>query len=103
MRQDVLERAVGQDLFCVFEAAGFERRDSVLAWQGKAFEDKLKSTIYEAQRSADLCLDPDSVTFAQVSELIQAGRTLPGIAEVNDKVEVSQAPKSSELARPKKP
>lgn len=103
MRQDVLVRAVGEELFCVFEAAGFQRREAVLAWQGQDFEEKLKSTIHEAQRSADLCLDPDTVTFAQVSELIQAGRTLPGIAEINDKVETNQAPKPSDLARPKKP
>lgn len=110
MRRDVLEKIVGEPLFCVFFAAGFEDQGEVLSWRGQredasseeAFQ-LLQAAFAEAQRACDLCLDPDSVTFAQVSELVQEGRTLPGIQKVDDMAETPAAPKVSTMDRPKKP
>ena len=62
----------------------------------------------------DLCLDPSSMSFEQVSEMVAkglggrngslaAGRCLPGILEVDDKVATPQAAKASAVERPKKP
>eukprot|EP00933_Yihiella_yeosuensis_P018430 TRINITY_DN15127_c0_g2_i3.p1 TRINITY_DN15127_c0_g2~~TRINITY_DN15127_c0_g2_i3.p1 ORF type:complete len:245 (+),score=78.53 TRINITY_DN15127_c0_g2_i3:54-737(+) len=110
MRRDVLERIAGEHLFFVFEAAAFEERPAketsaaAFVWKsGPDATERLKTTIHEVQRAADLCLDPDTVTFAQVSELVQENRTLPGIQDVNDKVESPVAPKDSAMTRPKKP
>lgn len=115
MRRDVLERVVGQALFFAFEAAGFDERTeqegsaAAFVWPSKQMQsgneavEQLKTALYEVQRAADLCLDPDQVSFAEVSELVQHGRTLPGIQQIDDKVSVPIAPKDSEVSRPRKP
>eukprot|EP00931_Biecheleriopsis_adriatica_P069553 TRINITY_DN43385_c0_g1_i1.p1 TRINITY_DN43385_c0_g1~~TRINITY_DN43385_c0_g1_i1.p1 ORF type:complete len:212 (-),score=72.08 TRINITY_DN43385_c0_g1_i1:5-598(-) len=108
MRRDVLERTVGEGLFFAFEAAGFTEKQGasgaqVFGWRGLEAAEQLKVVVHEVQRAADQLLDPDTVTFAQVSELVQNGRTLPGIKDVNDKVDKPVPPKASELTRPKKP
>lgn len=109
MRQDVLERALGKDLFFALEAAGFSAREAqaataaAFAWQPEGGEGSLASTLHEVQRAADLCLDPDNVSFAEVSEMVAQGRTLPGIADINDKVEEPLQPTSSKIERPRKP
>ena len=107
MRRDVLERAVGVELLFVFEAAGFEERQSetgaVLQWRGPAATESLKDSLQEVQKAADLALDPESMTFQQVSEMVAQGRSLPGILEVDDKVRKPLEPKESQVSRPKKP
>ncbi|CAE7703793.1 unnamed protein product [Symbiodinium necroappetens] len=107
MRRDVLERAVGVDLLFVFEAAGFEERESetgaVLQWRGPEDTTSLQGSLQEVQKAADLALDPESMTFQQVSEMVAQGRTLPGILEVDDKVTKPLEPKESQVSRPKKP
>mmetsp|Transcript_17727 Transcript_17727/g.26775 ORF Transcript_17727/g.26775 Transcript_17727/m.26775 type:complete len:196 (+) Transcript_17727:121-708(+) len=102
MRCDILERMVGKDLFFVFDAANFEETQiPSMRWRGEM--EPLKSTFHEVQRAADSLLDPDSVSFAQVTELVKQNRILPGIEDVDDKVEKPVAPKESSLERPKKP
>jgi len=120
MRRDVIERAIGEELLFSFEAAGFTEQERVapaaetgepgavsmsLVWRATEPEalERLRVVVYEVQRAADLCLDPDTVSFAQVSELVQAGRTLPGIEDVDDTVPQPRPPKSGESERPKKP
>lgn len=110
MRRDVLEQLVGKDLLFAFYAAGFEERSAedpstaAFVWQpGQASEAALDTTFQEAQRAADLCLDPNAVSFAEVSELVQQCRTLPGIEDVDDAVRSPVPPKESSLSRPKKP
>eukprot|EP00930_Biecheleria_cincta_P031599 TRINITY_DN21936_c0_g1_i1.p1 TRINITY_DN21936_c0_g1~~TRINITY_DN21936_c0_g1_i1.p1 ORF type:complete len:214 (+),score=53.55 TRINITY_DN21936_c0_g1_i1:29-643(+) len=109
MRKDVLERTVGEGLYVAFEAAGFEQRpasetsDAVFTWRGGDAADHLKTTVFELQRASDMCLDPDTVSFIQVSEIVQSGRQLPGIQEVDDKVREPLTAKESALPRPKKP
>mmetsp|Transcript_10260 Transcript_10260/g.20602 ORF Transcript_10260/g.20602 Transcript_10260/m.20602 type:complete len:200 (+) Transcript_10260:1-600(+) len=110
MRRDLLERIVGEELFFAFEAAGFAERPaqdsapSIFAWSGdEAAHQVLPAVSSEVQRAADLCLDPDSVSFAQVSELVRQNRTLPGIEDVNDTVATPVPPKDSSMDRPKKP
>ncbi|CAE7885026.1 unnamed protein product [Symbiodinium microadriaticum] len=77
MRRDVLERAVGVDLLFVFEAAGFEERESetgaVLQWRGPEATTSLQGSLQEVQKAADLALDPESMTFQQVSEMVAQG------------------------------
>ncbi|CAK0800444.1 unnamed protein product, partial [Prorocentrum cordatum] len=93
MRKEVLERIVGESLFFVFEAAGFEERPAgdggapaAFVWRGgEEAASAVRVALAESQRAADLCLDPDAVTFTQVSELVGAGRALPGIEDVDDK------------------
>eukprot|EP00439_Symbiodinium_sp_Y106_P065274 s2324_g10.t1 len=101
MRRDVLERAVGVELLFVFEAAGFEERQSetgaVLQWRGPAATESLKDSLQEVQKAADLALDPESMTFQQVSEMVAQGRSLPGILEVDDKVRKPLEPKESQV------
>ena len=107
MRRDVLERAIGEGLFFVFEAAGFEERQAesgaVLQWCGPEAKESLESTLQEVQKAADLALDPEALTFQQVSEMVAQNRTLPGIVEVDDKVTKPLEPKESQVSRPKKP
>lgn len=109
MRRDLLDKIVGEPLFCIFLAAGFEDRGAVMSWRGRSPEDapealqSLGAAFAEAQRASDLSLDPESVTFAQVSELVQQGRTLPGIQTVSDGVSEPVAAKDSSMDRPKKP
>mmetsp|Transcript_61311 Transcript_61311/g.145989 ORF Transcript_61311/g.145989 Transcript_61311/m.145989 type:complete len:207 (+) Transcript_61311:81-701(+) len=107
MRRDVLVRLVGEELLFAFVAAAFkdDARPEVFAWQAGS-EDaimQLNSAVHEVQRAADLCLDPETVSFAEVSKLVQEGRTLPGIQEVNDSVFDPKPAKASSLDRPKKP
>merc|ERR1712217_625356 len=109
MRLDVLQRICGEELLFSFSAAGFEAREAVeggaaasLVWRVGAKEELAKA-VYEVQRAADLCIDPASVSFAQVSDMVQNGRTLPGIEDVNDKVVEPKAAKASDRDRPKKP
>lgn len=110
MRRDILERAVGEELFFAFEAAGFAERPvqagaaAAFVWSGdEAAARVLPAAFREVQRAADLCIDPATVSFAQVSELVQQNRTLPGIEEINDAVAEPVPPKESTLERPKKP
>mmetsp|Transcript_66356 Transcript_66356/g.185508 ORF Transcript_66356/g.185508 Transcript_66356/m.185508 type:complete len:222 (-) Transcript_66356:165-830(-) len=118
MRVDVLVRMVGEPLLFVFEAAGFERREGgaegagdeapavvpAFRWANdEAASASLARALYEVQRAGDLLLDPDTVSFSQVSELVQQNRTLPGIEEVNDQVPVPVTPTESGMDRPKKP
>ncbi|CAL1163975.1 unnamed protein product [Cladocopium goreaui] len=107
MRREVLERTVGESLFFTFEEAGFQERKgengAVLQWVGPDGAQRLKAVLHEVQRAADLCLDPSTMSFEQVSQMVAKGRFLPGILEVNDKVEEPVAAKESQLERPKKP
>ena len=107
MRREVLERTVGETLFFAFEEAGFQERPgesgAVLQWCGPDGAERLKVVLHEVQRAADLCLDPSTMSFEQVSQMVAKGRFLPGILEVNDKVEKPLAAKESQVARPKKP
>lgn len=109
MRRDLLEKIVGEPLFCIFLAAGFEDRGAVMSWRGRSPEDapealqSLGAAFAEAQRASDLSLDPEAVTFAQVSELVSQGRTLPGIQTVNDGVSEPVPARDSTMDRPKKP
>ena len=107
MRRDVLERAVGVGLFFVFEAAGFEERASetgaVLQWRGPEAKECLVDSLQQVQKAADLALDPEALTFQQVSEMVSQNRSLPGILEVDDKVTKPLEPKESQITRPKKP
>mmetsp|Transcript_82587 Transcript_82587/g.130092 ORF Transcript_82587/g.130092 Transcript_82587/m.130092 type:complete len:241 (+) Transcript_82587:70-792(+) len=109
MRLDVLHRICGEEFIFCFEAAGFQSRGpaensapATLAWR-RSFTQELESTLHEVQRAADLCLDPATLSFPQVSDMVQKGRTLPGIEDVNDKVVTAKAPKASDRQRPKKP
>eukprot|EP00913_Durusdinium_trenchii_P003748 g3470.t1 len=110
MRREVLERTVGESLFFTFEEAGFQdwpARDcstetgQVLRWAGPDCSERLKEVLHEVQRAADLCLDPDTMSFDQVSEMVSKGRTLPGILQIDDKVEKPLPAKDSALERPK--
>mmetsp|Transcript_63304 Transcript_63304/g.182054 ORF Transcript_63304/g.182054 Transcript_63304/m.182054 type:complete len:228 (-) Transcript_63304:94-777(-) len=123
MRRDVLVRMVGEPLLFAFEAAGFVSQDvggaetptdeaspdapaAVPAFRWSNTEESasaLARALHEVQRAGDLLLDPDTVSFAQVSELVQQNRTLPGIEDVNDAVPTPLPPKDSSMDRPRKP
>ena len=75
----------------------------MLQWRGPAATESLKDSLQEVQKAADLALDPESMTFQQVSEMVAQGRSLPGILEVDDKVRKPLEPKESQVSRPKKP
>eukprot|EP00747_Dinoflagellata_sp_TGD_P168668 gnl/TRDRNA2_/TRDRNA2_195621_c0_seq1.p1 gnl/TRDRNA2_/TRDRNA2_195621_c0~~gnl/TRDRNA2_/TRDRNA2_195621_c0_seq1.p1 ORF type:complete len:242 (-),score=58.47 gnl/TRDRNA2_/TRDRNA2_195621_c0_seq1:42-728(-) len=112
MRRDLLERIIGEDLFFALKAAGFQERPAQdgtaasfqWAWRvdGSAIR-VLHTAVYEVQRAVDACLDPATVSFAQVSELVQQGRTLPGIADIDDSVDTPIEAKAPAMNRPKKP
>mmetsp|Transcript_55267 Transcript_55267/g.140135 ORF Transcript_55267/g.140135 Transcript_55267/m.140135 type:complete len:215 (+) Transcript_55267:68-712(+) len=106
MRCDVLDRMVGEALFFAFLSAGFEEQSlvptgSALRWRGDT--ERLQIVLHEVQRAGDLCLDPDCVSFATVTELVKQNRTLPGIENVDDKVATPVPAKDSSMERPKKP
>merc|ERR1712137_1338726 len=60
-------------------------------------------TVREVQRAVDLSVDPEKITFAEVTQLVSEGRSLPGIATVDDQVRTPVAPKESSTERPLKP
>eukprot|EP00928_Gymnodinium_smaydae_P053602 TRINITY_DN37554_c0_g1_i1.p1 TRINITY_DN37554_c0_g1~~TRINITY_DN37554_c0_g1_i1.p1 ORF type:complete len:192 (+),score=63.32 TRINITY_DN37554_c0_g1_i1:85-660(+) len=111
MRIDVLERAVGTGFIIAFRHAAFEERPAseagaaAMVWQRDQADarDCLRRALHETQRAADLLLDPEAITFAEVSQLVSEGRTLPGIEDVDDKVLEPVVASTSTLQRPKKP
>eukprot|EP00927_Polykrikos_kofoidii_P061648 TRINITY_DN56484_c0_g1_i1.p1 TRINITY_DN56484_c0_g1~~TRINITY_DN56484_c0_g1_i1.p1 ORF type:complete len:209 (+),score=42.15 TRINITY_DN56484_c0_g1_i1:43-627(+) len=114
MRRDVLLRVVGEDLLFAFESAGFEEKSAQddkgvtasFVWKRQNCEavcDALRCTITELQRAADLLLDPESICFQEVSQLVSQGRTLPGIAQVDSTVVASGPAAASTMERPRKP
>ncbi|CAE8631424.1 unnamed protein product [Polarella glacialis] len=108
MRRDVLLRTVGEDLLFVFESAGFregQRKEggASFLWHGSDTPLLLRVAVHEVQRASDSCLDADAVSFADVSDMVQSGRTLPGIQDVDDAVREALPPKDSDMSLPKKP
>jgi len=80
------------------------RAAAAFVWSGdEAAALVLPVAFHEVQRAADLCIDPATVSFAQVSELVRQNRSLPGIEEINDGVAEPVPPKDSSMERPKKP
>mmetsp|Transcript_56837 Transcript_56837/g.144079 ORF Transcript_56837/g.144079 Transcript_56837/m.144079 type:complete len:209 (-) Transcript_56837:41-667(-) len=108
MRRDVLDRMVGEHLFFAFVAAGFEEgavgKTQVLSWRGEeAAGEALRIALHEVQRAGDFAVDLDTLSFAQVAELVQQYPTLPGTEDVNDKVAEPVPAKESTIERPRKP
>jgi hypothetical protein len=89
----------------VLEQAGFEVSDNQ---EGLAFPesqlDRLHSTISVIQAKADSLIDPETITFAQVAEILKRDGALPGIkSDMDDSVLDVERLTLIESSRPPKP
>ena len=89
----------------VLEQAGFEVSDNqeCLVFPESQL-DRLHSTISVIQAKADSLIDPETITFAQVAEILKRDGALPGIrSDIDDSVLDVERVTLIESSRPPKP